>query len=102
MNLGYSSFNMSRQRTKLLESLPGNRLPTTLQVLQRFEWIRKSNSNSENNEIIDLLIEEILVIWNKAYIPTMVKRNIKTKLQKILKKYKESNDQTQGFCGTAA
>ena len=70
MNFDYSSFNMSRQRI-LLDNLPGNRLPTTLQVLQRYEWIRKSNTNSETNEIIDLIIEEVLAIWNKAFIPTI-------------------------------
>ena len=85
MNLDYSSFNMSRQRI-LLDNLPGNRLPTTLQVLQRYEWIRKSNTNSETNEIIDLIIEEVLAIWNKAYIPTM---QIQRKYQEKVAEYFE-------------
>ena len=84
MNLDYSSFNMSRQRI-LLDNLPGNRLLAT-QVLQRYEWIRKSNTKSETNKIIDLIIEEVLAIWNKAYIPTMQIQSIKRKLQNILKK----------------
>ena len=72
---------MSRQR--ILDNLRGNRLPTTLQVLQRYEWIRKSNTNSETNEIIDLIIEEVLAIWNKAYIPTKYQEKVAEYFEKI-------------------
>ena len=80
---------MSRQ-IKILENLPGNRLPTTLQILQRYECIRKSDCTSKATEIYELLVQEVLTIWNKAYIPSMEKRNIKRKLENIGKKYTTS------------
>ena len=83
INLYYSLVNVSRQIVKILENLPGNRLPTTLHVLQSYECIRKSDCTSKADEIYDLLVEEILAIWNKAYIPTMEKWNIKRKLDDI-------------------
>ena len=76
---------MSRQRVKILEHLPGNRLLSTKQVLQRYEYIRKSNCTSKATEIYELLIQEVLAIWNKAYIPVMEKRNVKKKLEDIRK-----------------
>ena len=39
-------YTMSRI-LKMLEHLPGNRLPTELQVLQRFEHMRKNNNTNE-------------------------------------------------------
>ena len=78
---------MSRQSVKLLENLPGNRLPTNLQLMQRYECIRKSNYNTNTTDICEILVEEVLAIWNKAYIPVIEKRNIKKKLVDIQKKY---------------
>ena len=89
INLYWSLVNMSRQ-IKILENLPGNRLPTTLQILQRYECIRKSDCTSKATEIYELLVQEVLAIWNKAYIPSMEKRNIKRKLENIGKKYTTS------------
>ena len=76
---------MSKQRVKILEHLPGNRLPTTQQVLQRYECIRKSNCTSKATDIYELIIQEVLAIWNKAYIPVMEKRTVKRKLESIRK-----------------
>ena len=66
---------MSR-KLKMLEHLPGNRLPTELQVLQRFEHMRKNNNTNELvSSLIDTLIKEISTIWNKAYIPIQSEKN---------------------------
>ena len=62
---------MSRQKVKILENLPWNRLPTTIQVLQRYEWIRILDCTSKATEIYELLVQDILPLWNKAYIPVM-------------------------------
>ena len=75
---------MSRQSVKLLENLPGNRLPTNLQLMQRYECIRKSNCNTNTTDICEILVEEVLAIWNKAYIPAMEKRTIKKKLELVV------------------
>ena len=83
---------MSRQSVKLLENLPGNRLPTNLQLMQRYECIRKSYCNINTTDICEILVEEVLAIWNKAYIPVMEKRNIKKKLENIRKKYTNSKN----------
>ena len=73
---------------KMLEHLPGNRLPTELQVLQRFEHMRKNNNTNELvSSLIDTLIKEISTIWNKAYIPIQSEKNIKRKLDCIIKRY---------------
>ena len=78
---------MSRN-LKMLEHLPGNRLPTELQVLQRYEHIRKNNNTNELvSSLIDSLIKEISTIWNKAYIPIQAEKNIKRKLNGIIKRY---------------
>jgi len=61
INLYCSLVNMSRQ-IKILENLPGNRLPTTLQILQRYECIRKSDCTSKATEIYELLVQEVLAI----------------------------------------
>ena len=81
------SYTMSRN-LKMLEHLPGNRLPTELQVLQRYEHIRKNNNTNELvSSLIDSLIKEISTIWNKAYIPIQAEKNIKRKLNGIIKCY---------------
>ena len=55
-------YTMSRI-LKMLEHLPGNRLPTELQVLQRFEHMRKNNNTNELvSSLIDTLIKEISTI----------------------------------------
>ena len=71
---------MSRNLIKLLELLPQNKLPTCLQVVQRFECIRTNYREEEISMSVDRLIQEIIDIWNKAYIPVMDTRNIKRKL----------------------
>ena len=71
---------MSRNLIKLLEHLPQNRLPTCLQVVQRFECIRTNHREEGISMSVDRLIQEIIDIWNKAYIPVMNERNIKRKL----------------------
>ena len=79
---------MSRQ-FKMLEHLPGNRLPTDLQVLQRYEHIRYHNLTKESvNYSIETLIKEISIIWNKAHIPIQANKNIKRKFLKTLNHYK--------------
>ena len=81
------SYTMSRI-LKMLENLPENRLPTKLQVLQRFEHMRKNNNTNELvSSLIDTLIKEISTIWNKAYIPIQSEKNIKRKLDCIIKRY---------------
>merc|ERR1711973_507193 len=81
------SYIMSRI-FKMLEHLPGNRLPTELQVLQRFEYMRKNNNTNELvSSLIDTLIKEISTIWNKAYIPIKLEKNIKRKLKCIIERY---------------
>ena len=84
---------MSRHQVKLLEHLPVNRLPTSLQVLQRYEFFRKSNPTEKASVIYDILIKEMVSIWNKAYIPIMKEQNIKRKLEKLRKKYVHSKKQ---------
>ena len=80
-------YTMSRI-LKMLEHLPGNRLPTELQVLQRFEHMRNNNNTNEVvSSLIDTLIKEISSIWNKAYIPIMLEKNIKRKLKNIIERY---------------
>ena len=64
----------------MLEYLPQNRLPTSHQVLQRYEYMR-TNSEETISMSVDKLINEITYIWNKAYIPVMEKSCIKRKLQ---------------------
>ena len=64
---------MSRQLFKILENLPQNKLPTCLQVLQRYECMR-TNYTEEISVSVDRLILEITDIWNKAYIPIMENR----------------------------
>ena len=49
-------YTMSRI-LKMLEHLPGNRLPTELQVLQRFEHMRKNNNT---NELVSSLIDTLI------------------------------------------
>ena len=72
----------------MLEHLPGNRFPTEHQVLQRFEHIRHSNLTNETvSSSIDTLTKEISTIWNKAYIPIQVDRNIKRKLRNMIDCY---------------
>ena len=53
--------------------------------MQRYEYIRKSNCNTNTTDICEILVEEVLAIWNKAYIPVIEKRNIKKKLVDIQK-----------------
>ena len=73
---------------KMLEHLPGNRLPTELQVLQRFEHMRNNNNTNELvSSLIDTLVKEISTIWNKAYIPIKLEKNIKRKLKNIIERY---------------
>ena len=63
----------------MLEYLPQNKLPTSHQVLQRYEYMR-TNSEYTISMSVDKLIAEITYIWNKAYIPVMEKNHIKRKL----------------------
>ena len=82
------SVTISRE-LKWIEYLPENRFPTEHQVLQRFEYIRLNNhSNKKVSSIIDTLIKEISILWNRAYIPIQADKNIKRKLGKIIDCYK--------------
>ena len=78
--LSHTLVTMSRQQFKISEHLPGNRLPTCLQVLQRYEYIRTFNCKEKITESVDKLIKEIIAIWNKAYIPFQEEKGIKRKL----------------------
>ena len=72
----------------MLEHLPGNRLLTELQMLQRFEHMRNNNLTNEHvSSSIDTLIKEISTIWNKAYIPIKLDRSIKRKLKNMIDGY---------------
>ena len=83
---------MSRNLIKILELLPQNKLPTCLQVVQRFECIRTNYREEEISMSVDRLIQEIIDIWNKAYIPVMETQNIKRKLfdskKSLINRYK--------------
>ena len=70
---------MSRKLFIMLEYLPQNKLPTSHQVLQRYEYMR-TNSKDTKSMSVNKLIDEIIYIWNKAYIPVMEKNHIKRKL----------------------
>ena len=81
---------MARQHIKILEHIPENRLPTSLQVFQRYEYIRKFNPSEETSVIYDIVIKEVISIWEKSYIPTMEEQNIKRKLIMLGKTYVSS------------
>ena len=84
----------------MLEHLPGNRLPTVHQVLQRFEHMRHSNLTNESvSSSIDTIIKEISTIWNKAYIPIQEDKHIKRKLNKMIDRYnaKKKNAKNDSF-----
>ena len=68
---------MSRQNFKTLEHLSVKKLPTELQVLQRHKHLRLTHDHLPVTETVDILVEEILAIWNRAFISTQLRRNVK-------------------------
>ena len=60
-------------------------------ILFRYEFIRQ-NSEEEISETVNIIIQEILDIWNKAYIQTMDMKHIKRKLlhskKSLINRYK--------------
>ena len=71
---------MSRQNFKTLEHLSVMKLPTELQALQRHEHLRLTHDHLPVTETVDILVDEILAIWNRAFISTQLRRNVKRTL----------------------
>ncbi|KAK0059937.1 hypothetical protein Bpfe_010796 [Biomphalaria pfeifferi] len=76
-----------------------NQLPTTRQVLQRFHHHLKDTKLVRDAS--HLTVEEVLVLWGRAAIPTVLKKHAIEKLEKIhdkwlkLKKNKTRLSETQ-------
>ena len=71
---------MSRQNFKTLEQLSVMKLPTELQALQRHEHLRLTHDHLPVTETVDILVDEILAIWNRAFISTQLRKNVKRTL----------------------
>ena len=71
---------MSRQNFKTLEHLSVMKLPTELQALQRHEHLRLTHEHLPVTETVDILVDEILAIWNRAFISTQLRKNVKRTL----------------------
>ena len=65
-----------------LESLPAAQLPTGSQVLRRLYFM---GANTKENR--KRLVDEVIAIWERFYIPTMLKCNITRKLVALIAKY---------------
>ena len=71
---------MSRQNFKTLEHLSVMKLPTELQALQRHEHLRLTHDHLPVTDTVDILVDEILAIWNRAFISTQLRKNVKRTL----------------------
>ena len=71
--------------------IPLTKLPTKKVVLCRFTGMREAcdlnNDNLSNKEIVKLLCEEILNIWNNAALPTIRKDKAIVKLTKLVENF---------------
>ena len=65
-----------------LESLPAAQLPTGSQVLRRLYFM---GANTKENR--KRLVDKVIAIWERSYIPTMLKCNITRKLVALIAKY---------------
>jgi len=62
-------------------------LPTTNEVLQVYYFYHK-NENLTQSNAIENVVDQIILIWNKARVPCAEKRNIIRKLELLLQKYR--------------
>ena len=60
----------------LVEVLPDKRLPSEGDVLGHFLYLRSLKSTIDNLKTANVVIDSVLDIWDKAYIPSQEKRNI--------------------------
>ena len=63
--------------------ISGNKLPLLKQVLQHVLYLKESSSSTTPlKNHFSAAIDEVLLIWSKAGIQTMPKRNVLRRLQK--------------------
>ena len=72
----------SKVGVPLLEVLPDNRLPTELQVLGYYLWRMRNRLQKSVNSIARHVVQEVIDIWNAAYIPTICPENATRKFYK--------------------
>ena len=74
----------SKVSVPLVEVIPKNRLPTELTVLGHYLW-RINNKRYAQDPIGHIargVLNEVLAIWNLAYIPTMTVENAYRKIKR--------------------
>ena len=67
----------SKISVPLVLKLPENKLPTELQVLGYYLWLKKQEIGKYSPTKIALVtLRAVMEIWNKAYIPFSDEKNI--------------------------
>lgn len=69
-----------------VEKLTGSRLPSTQDVFRTFVYYHKIEKLSIHNSAVKS-VEQVLVFWEKARIPTTEKYNAIKRLEKLFDKY---------------
>ena len=81
---------------KLDEDLKGDRLPLAAEVLGYYNFLRRSESESNPKFLLQLpnftdvknqLISDVIGLWGKASLPIISTKRVETKLKELIKKY---------------
>ena len=71
----------SKLNVPLVLELPQNRLPTELQALGHYLWLKQQEAGKYSAQKLALATARAVIkIWNKAYIPCCAQRNIMRQL----------------------
>lgn len=71
---------------KTLELIPSNKLPSTLQILERYYHLTKV-SNLKPTPAKTQLIDEMIVIWDKASIPCLSREAIRHRVNNLVNEH---------------
>lgn len=72
---------------KSIEILPSTKLPTNGQILQRFFHLKDLESNCSKVSIRNVS-KEVLHIWDKAHIPTIVLNGVIGRIERLVNQHK--------------
>ena len=75
-----------------LAELPSTQLPLQSEVARHFLFL-KTNKHKSNKEIIPVLGQLLIEIWNRASIPSQSLKNVNTKLSRLMERGSEASKQ---------